>query len=136
MSQNISLKEAERRVFTTAFQDGLWDVLIGCFVLMFAVAPLLSTTLGDFWSSAVFLPFLALVYLAIWLTRRHVVTPRIGVVRFGPSRKMRLSRASLILFVVNGVGLVLGFLAYRFSDRPGWMIVTPFALLMLTLFSV
>jgi hypothetical protein len=136
MSQNVSLKEAERKVFTTAFQDGLWDVLIGCFVLMFAVAPLLSTTLGDFWSSAVFLPFLALVYLAIWLTRRHVVTPRIGVVRFGPSRKMRLSRASVILFVVNGVGLILGFLAYRFSDRPGWTIVTPFALLMLTLFSV
>ncbi|MFC1935998.1 hypothetical protein ACFLX9_04540, partial [Chloroflexota bacterium] len=57
MSQRISLKEAERRAFTKAFQDGLWDILIGCIVLLWAIAPFLSTRMGDFWSSAVFLPF-------------------------------------------------------------------------------
>jgi hypothetical protein len=136
VSQNISLKEAERKVFITAFQDGLWDVLIGCFVLMFAVAPFLSTTLGDFWSSVVFLPFWAVVYLVIRLTRKYVVSPRIGVVRFGRSRRVRLSRAGVILFVVNVVGLILGILAAQISYEPGWMILTPFGLLMLTLFSV
>jgi hypothetical protein len=136
MSQNVSLKEAERRVFTTAFQDGLWDVFIGCFVLIFAIAPLVSTTLGDFWSSVVFLPFWALVYLVIWLTRKVVVTPRIGVVRFGTARKAKLVRAGVILFAVNVVGLILGILAYQISDRPGWLFLPPFGLLMLTLFSV
>jgi hypothetical protein len=136
MSQEISLKKAERKVLATAVQDGLWDIFIGCFVLMFAIAPSLSTMLGDFWSSAVFLPFWALVYLVISLVRRHVVKPRIGVVRFGPSQKSRLARTGAIVFAVNVIGLILGFLAWRFSDRPGWMILTPFALLMLTLFSV
>lgn len=136
MSENISLKEAERKVFATAFQDGLWDVFIGCFVLIFAVAPFLSATLGDFWSSAVFLPFWALVYLAIRLTRRFLVAPRIGMVKFGRSRKARLSRLAAILVAVNVVGLLLGMLAARVSNRPGWMVLTPFALLMLTIFSV
>ncbi|MFQ5858957.1 MAG: hypothetical protein ACE5LU_25435 [Anaerolineae bacterium] len=137
MSQNISLKEVERKVFTTAFQDGLWDILIGCFVLMFAVGPFLSTTgLGDFWSSVIFVPFWALVYLVIWLIRKFVVTPRIGVVRFGLSRKVRLSRFLAIATVVGIVGLILGILSAQISDAPGWVFVTSFGLLVLISFSV
>jgi hypothetical protein len=136
MSRNISLKQAERKVFTTAFQDGLWDVFLGCFVLIFAVAPFLSTTLGDFWSSVVFLPFWGAVYLVTWLIRRFVVTPRIGTVRFGPFRKVKLSRFSAVAVVVNALGLILGILAAQISDRPGWMVLTPFGLLMLTVFSL
>jgi hypothetical protein len=136
MSQSISLKQAERKVFTTAFQDGLWDVFIGCFVLIFAIAPFLSTVLGDFWSSVVFLPFWALVYLAIWLVRRFVVTPRIGLVRFGSSRKAKLSRFTAIAVAVNALGFVLGVVAAQMSGKPGWMFLTPFGLLMLTVFSL
>lgn len=57
MSQQISLKEAERKAFRSKYNDGLWDILLGCFFLMFAVAPYLSPTLGDFWSSVAFVPF-------------------------------------------------------------------------------
>ena len=57
MSQQISLREAERKAFRITHNDGLWDVLLGCYALMFVIAPYLSTSLGDFWSSAVFLPF-------------------------------------------------------------------------------
>jgi hypothetical protein len=65
MSPQISLKEAERKVFKTTQNDGLWDIFLGCFLLIFVIAPYLSGTLGDLWSSVVFLPFWALVYLAI-----------------------------------------------------------------------
>ena len=57
MTAEISLKEAERKVFKATFQDGMWDIFIGCIVLQFAIAPLLSSKLGDFWSSVIFLPF-------------------------------------------------------------------------------
>lgn len=136
MDGNISLKETEHKVFAAAVDDGLWDVLIASFILVFAIAPLLSRRLGDFWSSFVFLPFWALGYGAVRLIRKHVVNPRIGVVRFGQFRKMKLSRAAAILVVVNVVGLLLGILVGQFSDRPGWVFLTPFALLMLTIFSV
>jgi hypothetical protein len=80
MQNPISLKSAESKAFQLSFADGLWDVFIGCMFLNFAVAPFLSETMGDFWSSAIFLPFWGLVYLAIWLTRKYVVAPRIGKV--------------------------------------------------------
>lgn len=137
MSHNISLEKIERKVFTTAFQDGLWDIFIGCIVLMFAVAPFLSTIgLGDFWSSAVFIPFWALVYLIIWLIKKFVVTPRIGVVKFGPSRKVKMSRFLVMATVVGIVGSILGILSAHINDAPGWVYVTTFGLLVLIGFSV
>lgn len=120
MSQKISLKEAERKAFRTSFDDGLWDIFLGCFFLMFAVAPLLSNRLGDFWSSAIFLPFWALVYLAIRLIRKHVVAPRIGVVKFGPRRQARLVKFTASMLIINFVALILGLLAVAtFGRVPG-----------------
>jgi hypothetical protein len=117
MSQKISLKETERRAFRASFQDGLWDVLLGCYVSMLAVAPLLSDRLGDFWSSAIFVPFWALVWAIIWALRRYVVAPRVGRVRFGPARMRRLSAFTAVMLVVNVAALILGALA---AAIPAW----------------
>jgi len=77
MSPQISLKDAERKVFQSTFADGLWDVLLGCwFPMQLAIAPFLSVSMGDFWSSAVFLPFWGAIYLVIWLVRKKVVIAR------------------------------------------------------------
>lgn len=120
MQRPFSLKSAERTVFQTSFVDGLWDVLIGCIILELAVAPFLSVYLGDFWSSMVFLPFWGLVYLAIWLVRKYVVIPRIGVVQFGKQRKQKLRRFSIWMVALNTLALGAGILVLVFStQRPG-----------------
>ncbi len=108
MPQPISLKEAERKAYRAVADDGLWDVLLGCFVLLFALAPLLSESLGDFWSSMIFLPFWGLVYGAIWLLRRHVVAPRVGRATLRPARRARLGRLTRVLVVVNVLALIGG----------------------------
>lgn len=137
MSQPISLKEAERRTYRTFYNDGLWDVFLGSFILIFAIAPLLSERLGDFWSSFVFLPFWGLVYLGIWLLRRTVVIPRLGTVTYGPARKARLTRFTTILLLFNGVVLVLGILAAaNVGSLPGAVfpiLLGSFALIAFTL---
>jgi hypothetical protein len=111
MSKQISLKEAERKAFRTAYNDGLWDIMLGAFFLLFAIAPYLSRPLGDFWSSAVFLPFWGAVYLAVRWLRKHVVVPRIGEVEFGPARKARLTRFTSIMVAINLVAFILGVVA-------------------------
>jgi MFS family permease len=136
VSQPKSLQEVERKVFRTVYQDGLWDVFLGCFALLFALGPLLSVRLGDFWSSAVFLPFWGLVALAIWLIRRHVVAPRLGVVKFGPARKRKLLRFNLAMLVVNVLALVAGIVVALQSTVPGQVVPIGFGLVLLVGFSV
>jgi hypothetical protein len=136
MSQPVDLQEAERQVFRTTFADGLWDVMLGCFVLLFALAPLLSVSLGDFWSSVVFLPFWGLVALAVWLARRYVVAPRLGVVKFGPERKARLLQLNLVMLIVNAAALVLGIVAALRSPISGRAVTMVLGLLFLISFSI
>ena len=134
MQNPISLKSAERQIFQTTFADGLWDVLIGSFVLMFALAPLLSDSLGDFWSSFIFLPFWGLIYLAIRLARKHLIAPRIGSVKFGKTRQRKMRTFNRIMLVLNVLALVAGILAYinlesLASDRWPGIVDTPILIL-------
>lgn len=136
MQSPVSLKSAERKAFQSTFADGLWDVFIGFFALEFAIAPLLSKSLGDFWSSAVFLPVWGVVYLAIWLTRKHVVAPRIGVVSFGKVRRQKLQKFSLVMLVANVLMFVLGILAaLSFGKFSGFGIASLLGLFLLAGFS-
>lgn len=137
MSQKLSLKEAERKAFTIAFDDGLWDIFLGCFFLEFAIAPLLSERLGDFWSSAIFLPFWGLVYLAIWLIRKYVVKPRIGSVKFGPARTAKLKKFTMMILLVNIVVFILGIIAlFSFGAFSGQIYPAIFGLTLFVGFSL
>jgi MFS family permease len=135
MSTNKTLKAVDRKIFKTYFEDGLLDIFLAAFVLIFALAPLLSGTLGDFWSSFVFLPFYGVVYLILRYLRRRFVTPRIGSVKWGAMRAKKLRTGSIILLVINLVFLALGFLAFMMPIGSGWMMSIRFSVMMLILFS-
>jgi hypothetical protein len=137
MSDRISLKEAEKKVFRTVFGDGLWDILLGCFFLLFGVAPFLSSSLGDFWASAVFIPFWGLVFLAVWQIRKRVVVPRIGTVIFGQVRRGKLKKFTVIMLVLNIAVFILGIVAAANVGRvSGRMTSILFGLLLLCFFSL
>jgi hypothetical protein len=134
---NISLQQADRKIFKVTFDDGLVDIFISSVVLMFAVAPFLSGYLGDFWSSAIFLPLWGLLFIVLRWIRIHVVNPRKGVVKYGSQRRRKLTVFSWIMIVVNMAflifGLVIGFLL---PSKPGWTALLPFSLMVLALFSL
>ena len=128
MQEQISLKQAEQKVFKTAVNDGLWDILVGGFLLQFAVAPLLSTSLGDFWSSAVFIPFWGMLFLLIWLLRKYVVAPRIGTVKFGPARRRELSKFTIVMLIMNLIAFFAGlYFAFNAEFKSGWTVAATFA---------
>jgi hypothetical protein len=122
MDQQIDLKELERKVWTSFYKDGLADVFLGCLFLTFALAPILSRMgLGDLWSSAVFLPFLAIIYLLLALLRKYIVIPRIGLVHFGRVRRKRLVKFNIVMFVVLALGLILGIVSFQGSMTQAWV---------------
>lgn len=137
MSQELSLKDADRKVFHSTINDGLWDIFLGLFFLEFAIAPHLSESLGDFWSSAIFLPVWAVVFLLIRWVRRTVLEPRLGVVKFGQSRIAKLKRFSVLMLAFNLIMLILGFWAAISFDRTsGEAIPYMFSLILLAGFSL
>jgi hypothetical protein len=136
MSEQLDLKVADRKVFTASFDDGLLDIFLASFVLMFAVAPFLSRYLGDFWSSFVFLPFWGLVYLVLRWLRVHVVTPRIGTVKYGRKRRKKLTVFTIVMLVLNTAFLLLGVLAFTMPTDSGWRFILPFGAMVLILFSL
>ncbi|HSG81517.1 MAG TPA: hypothetical protein VLC48_04645 [Gemmatimonadota bacterium] len=114
------LQETERGTFRAAADLGIWDIMIAAFLSMFAFAPLLSGRLGDFWSSAIFVPILGAVWLVLWFIKQRFIAPRIGVVRFGSYRQARLQRLTLVLLAINIVAFALGtFFALRFQPGAG-----------------
>lgn len=137
MVDKISLKELESKAYRSVYQDGLWDVLIGSFFLMFVIIPFLSPFLGDFWSSALLIPGLTMVYLVVWLVRKYIVLPRMGSVEFGDWRKSRLKKANLMLFILLTAALLLGVLSFiQFDSLPGWVHTLRFASIILVGFGM
>lgn len=134
--QKISIEEADRQVFRSSFEDGLVDIYISGVVLMLVVAPFLSVYLGDFWSSAIFLPFWGAIYLVLRWIRKNWVKPRAGVVKYGAVRKMKMTKFTWIMLVLNALFLILGLVAFFMPTGPGWTMTIPFALMLLISFSL
>ena len=109
------LKRMERSTFRAAADTGLWDLLLASFIALWAIAPLLSVRLGDFWSSAIFVPVWAVIYLAIRGVHARVVVPRVGFIKIGPWRRARLRRFSLIMLLANVAAFAAGIYA---ASRP------------------
>lgn len=131
MNQQISLKDAERRAFLFYSRDGLLDIFLGFVFCLFAIAPYLSESLGDFWSSVVFVPVWGLVFIVLWLIRKYVIRPRAGQVTFGAWRKKRLIQFNVLMFIVLGGSMGLGALCFVFfGEMQSWV---PVAILSTTL---
>ena len=137
MSNEISLRETERKVFKSSFQDGLTDVGIGCVILMFPIALLLGPYLGDFWSPVVLLPFSWMVIFGLRLIRKFVVSPRVGIVKYGSWRISRTKRLNVLILFTLIFAAVLGFLsAVKFDVMPGWTYAARLSLVLLIGFSL
>jgi len=131
MTEKINLKEVEKRIWSSIFQDGLIDIFIGCIVLMFALAPILSESIGDFWSSFIFLPFWALIYILILVTKRNIIIPRTGIVKFGSIRKKKLITVNILISSVICLGLILGIILLTDFNVPGWIHAARFGVIIL-----
>ena len=105
------LERLERSTFLSVADTGLWDMFLAGVMSMLAFGPLLSVHLGDFWSSAVFIPVWAVALFAMYQVKKRVIQPRLGIVEFGPTRVRRLRGLGWIMLVLNLIALVGGALA-------------------------
>ncbi len=108
--------------------------MFGSVILIFEFAPSLNYSLGNFWNSAIFLPFGGVIWLILKVTRKHVLTPRIGVVIFSKARRTKLSQILPMSMFINTSALILGFDQMERVDDQGWTTAMIFVSLVLMLF--
>jgi hypothetical protein len=134
--EKFSLDQADRDVFRSAFEDGLVDIFMPSWVLMFVVGPYLSVYLGDFWSSAIFLPFWAIVIMVLFWIRKNLIRPRAGLVKYGVVRRKKLSAFTWIMLSLNVLFLLLSIFAFLNLGASGWIPAISFALMLLVFSSL
>jgi hypothetical protein len=126
------LKNIERATYRASMDSGLWDILLASVISMLAIAPLLSVHIGDYWSSAVFIPVYAVILVMIRVLTVRVIRPRIGVVELARPRRQRLQTLAIIMLMVNVVALIAGFVAATRAPVVGGPVVS-FAMSMVIL---
>ena len=103
MTQDIDMKELEKKAWKSTFQDGLHDIVFGVLLVSFGIAPILRQFIG-----LGYIPFVVLPAPLIFVIGKKFVTlPRIGIVRFGPKRKATHKKMVKIMVVVFILTLIL-----------------------------
>ncbi len=118
MAKKPSLREVEKKTYMSYHQDGLIDIFIGVYVLMFGLG-ILFRTVADFGTWIVIPAIFPAVMVPIWVSaKRRITMSRIGYVKFGVRSAGKLMALLLGLFVAAaGLG---AFMAFSFSSSPGW----------------
>jgi hypothetical protein len=112
MSQELSLKQIERKAWLTVFEDGLYDIFLGWLILWLGVIFTLSqSSLPDLLETVINLGVYLGSVALLRLGKRAITLPRIGQVKFGQRRRSRLTMAGVITFVLVALTFSLTLLA-------------------------
>jgi len=115
MVTDLDLKEVQRRVYMSFFEDGVWDIFLGLFVLGWGLAIL---------TDAAYLPGVSFVviYSSIWGIKRWLTYPRIGFVRFSATSRRKITARFLILGMTVFLLGILVSIFWGLSSRPQWLV--------------
>jgi len=116
MPTDANLKEIERKVFSSYFHDGLWDIYGGFILLGIG----LTIVIG--WDYLM-LAFAALAVVLL-LFRQRIVRPRLGRVKFSPERQAKTKKTKLIAVITLTFTMLLGvvfFVLFSTNSVPGWL---------------
>ncbi len=112
--KDSELRTIERKVYMSFFEDGVWDVFLGLFILGWGISIL---------TEAAYLPGVSFIgiYFAVWGIKKWLTYPRIGYVRFSSISRRRITTKFLIL---GAAVLLFGLLAavlWGIGTRPQWL---------------
>ena len=113
---DINLKDVEQRTYKSYHQDGLIDIFVGIYILLFATGIILNTTL-DFSTWFIIPAIFPALMVPIWVSiKRRITTPRIGYVKFKTTSTNKIT-AIFIGTLVTGIG---AFFLFTFASTQSW----------------
>jgi hypothetical protein len=83
-----------------------------------------------------FLPLWGIVFLVLRWIRKNLVVPRMGVVRYGPKRRKKMTTFTWVMLMLNVTFMILGIAFALVLRGPGWLNVLPFSAMVLLRFTL
>lgn len=128
--EKVNLKELEKKAYKSTFQDGLWDILFGGYLLGLAIgalAPLYPESFQDLfipiWISTIWNIGILLLFI---FGKKRITVPRMGFVKFGEKRKAdrkKLAIINLIMVVITIVVVILTAIGAFQLQIEGYMVM-------------
>jgi hypothetical protein len=113
---DVNLKRVEKRTYISYHQDGLIDIFIGAYVLLFATAILVNNIL-DLSTWFIIPGIFPVLMVPVWVAlKKRITVPRIGYVKFKATGANKLT----ILFVGTLVAGVFAFFLLAFASTQSW----------------
>ena len=116
MLNDIELKEVEKKVFTSYFNDGIWDIYGGLILLGFGLTMLTGSVYLQ-------LAFVTVAMVPLLLKRRIVIS-RLGLVKFSPQRQAKTKKSLVAAMIVLTATALLGFVffvLFATDSMPQWL---------------
>jgi hypothetical protein len=110
------LKNIEKKVFSSYFNEGLWDIY-GAFILLG-----FGLTMVTGWDYLM-LAFAGLAVVLLFF-RKRIVVPRLGSVKFSLERQTKTKKANLIAIITLTCTALLGmvfFVLFSTNNMPEWL---------------
>jgi hypothetical protein len=114
--KETSVREIEKKTYMSYHQDGLIDIFVGIYVLLFGLGILLMTT-TDLSTWFVIPAIFPAIMIPVWISaKKRITMQRIGYVKFR-SRGAKRLMAVLLGLMVFGLG---AFAVLAFASRQSW----------------
>ncbi len=105
MSQPIDLETIERKAYSSRFRDGLHDIQIG--LLLLGAWFLLVDFTGDTYIFREAMPIYLLYCVAVgsipWLGKRWITARRMGTMKPGVERRLKIRKAAVVLSLIVAI---------------------------------
>jgi len=112
MTQDIDLKEIERKAFTSYHQDGLADIMAGLGILLAGISMIYDVSTIVIICICLFAPLGA-------KAKKALTIPRIGFVQFNKALFSRKNRVLILAFTVTFIAGIVNFITFT-GDEVGW----------------
>lgn len=106
----IDLKELERKAYTSYYNDGLLEIFLGGTILLMGIAL--------FFDVAYLFGIIPVLAMTSWAgAKRAITVPRIGMVRFGPQRRLRVKKEKFFFTIYFSITVLAGLVVFILVSR-------------------
>lgn len=124
MTDNMDLEALEKRAWTSMFQDGLWEIIIGLMLLTMTLG-ITMDELGasDTMRQVITIPMFFLGVPILYLGKKYMTIPRLGIVKFSDYREKRKLRM-LQIMLAGFISTLMIWGAMSLMDVPSALLGT------------